>query len=62
MVYMYGGGFINGENTNTEYGPQYYLDQEQSLNLKCNSMEQDLLKSCLKEISQYKITPLKLHL
>ena len=28
MVYLYGGGFVNGNNMITEYGPQYYLDQD----------------------------------
>ena len=27
MVWMYGGGFINGYNWLDEYGPEYYLDQ-----------------------------------
>ena len=27
MVWIYGGGFINGNNKMTEYGPDYYLDQ-----------------------------------
>ena len=26
FVYLYGGGFINGNNMITEYGPDYYID------------------------------------